>query len=95
MDAERMVDALQTKELALPAFLLALALPLVAALGRATGWLSSTAVATAVGVVGMLIALLASWFILRGAALASRRIRRHRACDMSRLAALQPSRAGA
>ena len=75
MDAERMVDALKTKELALPAFLFALALPVVAALGRATGWLSSTTVATAVGVVGMLIALLASWFILRGAALASRRIR--------------------
>jgi hypothetical protein len=75
MDSERMVDALKTKELALPAFLFALALPVVAALGRATGWLSSTPVATAVGVVGMLIALAASWFILRGAALASRRIR--------------------
>lgn len=75
MDAERMVDALKTKELALPAFLFALALPVVAALGRATGWLSSTTVATVVGVVGMLIALVASWFILRGAALASRRIR--------------------
>jgi hypothetical protein len=75
MDSDRMVDALKTKELALPAFLFALALPVVAALGRATGWLSSTPVATAVGVVGMLIALLASWFILRGVALASRRIR--------------------
>ena len=53
----------------MPASLFALALPVVAALGRATGWLSSTPVATAIGVVGMLIALAASWFILRGARL--------------------------
>ncbi len=75
LDADRMVDALETRELALPAFLLALALPLFASVGRATGILSSTAVATAIGVVGMLLALAASWVILRGAALASRRIR--------------------
>jgi hypothetical protein len=75
MDADRMVDALKTKELALPAFLIALALPVFASLGHATGWLASTTVATVVGVVGMLIALGASWLILRGAALASRRNR--------------------
>jgi hypothetical protein len=76
LDAERMVDALiKSKELALPAFLFALALPLAASLGRATGLLSSTPVAAAIGVAGMLLALAASWFILRGAALASRRIR--------------------
>jgi hypothetical protein len=76
LDAERMVDALiKTKELALPAFLFALALPVAASLGRATGLLSSTPVAAAIGVAGMLLALAASWFILRGAALASRRIR--------------------
>jgi hypothetical protein len=75
LDAERMIEALQTKQLALPAFLFALALPLAASLGRATGLLSSTWIASGIGVVGMLLALAASWLILRGAALASRRIR--------------------
>jgi len=75
LDAERMVDALRTKAFALPAFLFALAIPVGASLGRATGVLSSTAIATAIGVVGMLLALAASWLILRGAALASRRVR--------------------
>ncbi len=76
MDADRMVAALETKELALPAFLLGgAAIPLVASLGRITGILSRTWVAVAIGIAGMLIALAASWVILRGAALASRRIR--------------------
>ena len=76
LDAERMVEALQTRELALPAFLLGgAALPLFASLGRITGLFESTLIATIIGVVGMLIALAASWVILRGAALASRRIR--------------------
>ena len=76
LDAERMVDALQTKELALPAFLLGgAAIPVFASIGRITGILEKTWVATLIGVVGMLIALAASWVILRGAALASRRIR--------------------
>jgi hypothetical protein len=76
LDAERMVDALETKELALPAFLLGgAAIPLVASVGRITGILERTWVAALIGVLGMLIALAASWVILRGAALASRRIR--------------------
>jgi hypothetical protein len=76
MDAERMVEALQTKELALPAFLIGgAAIPLFASLGRITGILERTWVAVLIGVVGMLVALAASWVILRGAALASRRIR--------------------
>ena len=76
LDAERMVEALQTRELALPAFLLGgAALPVFASLGRITGLFESTLIATIVGVVGTLIALAASWVILRGAALASRRIR--------------------
>jgi len=70
-----MVDALKTKAFALPAFFFALAVPLGASLGRATGLLNSTAIATAIGVVGMLLALAVSWLMLRGAALASRRIR--------------------
>jgi hypothetical protein len=76
LDAERMVDALETRELALPAFLLGgAAIPLFASVGRITGILERTWVAAVIGVVGMLIALAASWVILRGAALASRRIR--------------------
>jgi hypothetical protein len=76
LDAERMVEALQTRELALPAFLVGgAALPVFASLGRITGLFESTLWATIIGVAGMLIALAASWVILRGAALASRRIR--------------------
>jgi hypothetical protein len=76
MDSDRMVAALEAKELALPTFLIGgAAIPIVASVGRATGLLSSTTWATVLGVAGMLIALVASWVILRGAALASRRIR--------------------
>jgi hypothetical protein len=76
MDADRMVAALQTKELGLPTFLIGgAALPLFASLGRATGLLESTLFASILAVAGMIFALLASWVILRGAALASRRIR--------------------
>jgi hypothetical protein len=75
LDAERMVEALETRELALPAFLLGgAALPIFASLGRITGLFESTLVASIIGVVGMLVALAASWVILRGAALASSRI---------------------
>jgi hypothetical protein len=76
MDADRMVAALETKELALPAFLIGgAALPVFASIGRVTGILERTLWAAIIGVVGALIALAASWIILRGAALASRRIR--------------------
>jgi hypothetical protein len=75
-DSDRMIDALQTRELGLPTFLIgAAALPVLASVGRATGILQSTLWGSIIGVVGMLIALAASWVILRGAALASRRIR--------------------
>ena len=76
LDADRMIDALQTRELALPAFLLGgAALPILASLGRISGLFERTWVAAVIGVVGMLVALAASWVILRGATLASRRIR--------------------
>jgi hypothetical protein len=76
IDATRMVDALQTRELGVPTFLIGGALlPLFATLGRATGLLGSTLWASVLAVVGLLVVLVASWFILRGAALASRRIR--------------------
>ena len=61
MDAERMVEALQTRELALPAFLVGgAAIPLVAALGRLTGLLETTLWASVIAAVGVLIALAAS-----------------------------------
>ena len=76
LDAERMVGALKKKELGLPAFLIGgIALPVFASLGSITALLANPAWAAAIGVAGMLIALAASWVILRGAALASRRIR--------------------
>ncbi len=75
-DGDRIVDALRARELGVPTFLVAGALvPLFAAIGRITGVLHSTLWGTVIGVVGMLIALAASWVILRGTALASRRIR--------------------
>jgi hypothetical protein len=76
VDAERMVDALKQRELGIPTFLIGGAIiPLVASIGSATGFLHSEWIAGTVGVVGVLIALLVSWFILRGTAMASRRIR--------------------
>jgi hypothetical protein len=75
-DAEQMFGALRAKEVAVPTFLIGGALiPLVATLGRANGLLDSAAWATAFAIAGVIVALGASWFILRGAALASRRIR--------------------
>jgi hypothetical protein len=75
-DAKRAVEALKARELAVPAFLIGgAALPLLAALGRVTGLLESPIWAGVLGLGGMLVSLAASWVILRGAALASRRIR--------------------
>jgi hypothetical protein len=75
-DAERMVEALKRRQLGLPTFIIGGALvPLFATLGRVTGLLGSTTWAAALAIVGVVIALGASWVILRGAALASRRIR--------------------
>jgi hypothetical protein len=75
-DAERMAEALKRRQLGLPTFLIGGALvPLFATLGRVTGLLGSTVWAAALATAGVVIALAASWVILRGAALASRRIR--------------------
>jgi hypothetical protein len=75
-DAERMVEALKRRQLGLPTFLIGGALvPLFATLGRVTGLLGSTLWAAVLAAVGVVIALAASWVILRGTALASRRIR--------------------
>jgi hypothetical protein len=76
VDAERLVDALKQRELGIPTFLIGGAIiPLVASIGSATGLLTSEWFAGGVGVAGVLIALIVSWFILRGTAMASRRIR--------------------
>jgi hypothetical protein len=75
-DAEEMIEVLKAKEVAVPTFLIGGALiPVVAALGRANGLLDSTFWATVLAIAGVVVALAASWFVLRGAALASRRIR--------------------
>ncbi|MGL6280391.1 MAG: hypothetical protein ACRC50_12655 [Gaiella sp.] len=75
-DAERMVAVLDQREIGLPTFVIGGAiLPLVASVGRITGTLSSTYWASAIGVAGMLLALCFSWALMRGAAIASRRIR--------------------
>jgi hypothetical protein len=84
-DGDRMVEALRARELGVPTFLVAGAIvPVVAAISRATGLLHSTLWSTVIGAAGALVALAASWVILRGTALASRRIR---------LATAAPSRA--
>src|SRR5262249_8162061 len=76
VDAERMVDALKTREIGIPTFLIGGALiPLIASIGRATGLLHDFRLAGLTGLIGVLIALILSWFILRGTAMASRRIR--------------------
>ena len=76
LDADGMANVLNTKELALPTFVIGGALlPLFATAGRLTGVLGSTVWAIVLAAVGAAIALIASWLILRGAALASRRIR--------------------
>jgi hypothetical protein len=75
-DAERMVEALKRRQLGLPTFLIGGALvPLFATFGRITGLLGSTLWAAVLAAAGVVIALAASWVILRGTALASRRIR--------------------
>jgi hypothetical protein len=76
LDAERMVDALKSREIGLPTFVIGAALvPIFAALGRVTGLLESARWATVLSIAGMILAIVLSWVLLRGAALASRRIR--------------------
>jgi hypothetical protein len=76
LDAERMVGSLETRELGVPTFVIGgAAVPVVASIGRAAGVFREPVWATVIGVVGLVVALLVSWVILRGAAMASRRIR--------------------
>jgi hypothetical protein len=76
MDGERMVDALRRNSIGVPTFLIGgAAVAVLTAAGRAAGLLTDKRWALLLGVAGALIALTASWMILRAAALASRRIR--------------------
>jgi hypothetical protein len=76
MDGERMVEALKRNTVGVPTFLVGgAAVSIFASVGRASGLLSDERWALGLGVVGTVIALVASWMILRAAALASRRIR--------------------
>jgi hypothetical protein len=75
-DAQALVEVFQRRTIGLPSFLtIGLLIPVVASLGRVSGLLGSTYWATVIGIVGTAFALLASWIVLRGAAMASRRIR--------------------
>jgi hypothetical protein len=78
MDAEALVDITKTREIGVPAFLIGgLLIPLALSLYRLTTGAAagSWQRATIVGAIGVLIGLVLSWFMLRGTAMASRRIR--------------------
>ncbi|MFN0155313.1 MAG: hypothetical protein ACKVUT_13140 [Gaiella sp.] len=76
-DANAMTETIfRDSEIGLPSFLIGgLLLPAVLSIGRLTGVLDSTLWAAVIGVIGALIALLGSWVVLRGTAMASKRIR--------------------
>ena len=77
-DAEALVEVVKSRAIGVPTFVIgAILLPLLASIYRlATGLtFGSWITATVVGVVGILIGVLISWFLLRGTAIASSRIR--------------------
>jgi hypothetical protein len=76
-DAHAMTETVfRDKELGVPSFVIGgLFLPGLLSLGRLTGVLDSKLWASVAGLIGALIALIASWIVLRGTAMASRRIR--------------------
>jgi hypothetical protein len=75
-DGEALLVVFRRREIGLPSFVIGgLLIPVVASAGRLSGVLDSPVGAIVAGVVGTLIALAASWVVLRGAAMASRRIR--------------------
>jgi hypothetical protein len=77
LDAEGLVIVSSRREIGLPSFVLGgLLIPIFVSVGRlASGSVRSPAQATIAGVIGTLVVLFISWVILRGAAMASRRIR--------------------
>jgi hypothetical protein len=77
-DAAALCEALKSRTLGVPTFVIgAVVLPLVASMYRLGTGLTfgNWVTATVVGVVGALIGLAISWFMLRGTAMASSRIR--------------------
>jgi hypothetical protein len=76
-DAQALADTVfRQREIGLPSFVIGgLLIPAVISLGRLTGVLDSAVWASVAGVVGTIVALVASWVVLRGTAMASRRIR--------------------
>jgi hypothetical protein len=77
LDAEGLVIVSRRREIGLPSFVIGgLLIPVVVSIGRlASGSVRSPAQAAIVGAIGTLVVLVVSWVILRGAAMASRRIR--------------------
>jgi len=77
LDAEGLVLISTRREIGLPSFVLGgLLVPVVLSIGRiASGALDSPVQAVVVGLAGTVVMVLISWAILRGAAMASRRIR--------------------
>jgi hypothetical protein len=77
LDAEGLVVVSSRREIGLPSFVIGgLLVPVVLSAGRlAGGALRSPVQATIVGLAGTLVVVLVAWVILRGAAMASRRIR--------------------
>ncbi len=76
-DAQALVEITRSREIGVPAFVIGgLLIPAGISLWRlASGTVREWWVALLVGAVGVAIGLAISWFVLRGAALASRRIR--------------------
>jgi hypothetical protein len=77
MDAQALVEITKSREIGLPTFVIGgLLIPAAISISRlASGTTREWWVALLVGAVGVAVGFLISWFVLRGAALASRRIR--------------------
>lgn len=77
VDAQALVDITRSREIGLPAFVIGgLAIPAALSISRlASGATREWWIAFIAGVTGVAIGLVISWLVLRGAALASRRIR--------------------
>jgi hypothetical protein len=76
-DAQALVEITRGREIGVPTFVIgAILVPAGLSVWRlATGTISTWWIALVAGLVGIAVGLLISWFVLRGAALASRRIR--------------------
>ena len=76
-DAQALVEITRGREIGVPTFVIgAILIPAGLSIWRlATGTISTWWIALVAGLVSIAVGLLISWFVLRGAALASRRIR--------------------